>query len=156
MPASRRQYWMARAGKRLSCFLRVKRSSSAAAISLPSFTRAAELSWMLQVIPSRYVCGGSVMLARTASYEGLSPGRCRACSSGRRLRRLVRSQACHLGFDKRPLRVIRHQAQYLLELCDRDRGIAEVAIVEERADEMRVGVGGHHRNRLVDLCNGLP
>jgi hypothetical protein len=53
MPASRRQYAIACAGKRLSCFTRVKRSSSAAAMRTPFLTIAAELSWMLQVIPSK-------------------------------------------------------------------------------------------------------
>src|SRR6185312_8838345 len=45
MPASRRQYSTACLGKRASCFLREKRSSWAAATSVPSSSRAAALSW---------------------------------------------------------------------------------------------------------------
>ena len=45
MPASRRQYATARDGKSASCFLRVKRSSCAAATIRPSSTRHAAESW---------------------------------------------------------------------------------------------------------------
>ena len=45
MPASRRQYSTARDGKPASCFLRVNRSSCAAATMRPSSTRQAAESW---------------------------------------------------------------------------------------------------------------